>query len=81
MDLRGGPEDFDEAEYSEAGAVLVAAAGKLVGSCRMGWRLPWGVRVRVCESLLAGMYFGAGKCGDSGKCGGATTFSINHGSS
>ena len=55
MDLRGGPADFDEAEYSEAGAVLVAVSGQLAGSCRMGWRLPWGVRVRVCESLLTGV--------------------------
>ena len=54
MDVRGGPEDLDEGDYIEAGAALVEAAAKLAGSCRMGWRLPWGVRVRVCETLVAG---------------------------
>ena len=53
MDVRH-PDDLDEAEYSEAVQALVATAGKLAGSCRMGWRLPWGVRVRVCETMMAG---------------------------
>ena len=53
MDVRH-PDDLDEAEYSEAVQALAATAAKLAGSCRMGWRLPWGVRVRVCEAMLAG---------------------------
>ena len=61
MDVGGGPSDLDEGEYSEAGAALSEAAAKLAGSCRMGWRLPWGVRVRVCESLLTG------RCGVDGE--------------
>jgi hypothetical protein len=49
-----GPDDFDEREYQEAGQALTAAAGQLAGSCRMGWQLPWALRVGVCDALLSG---------------------------
>ena len=50
---------LDEAEYSEAvQALVVATMWKLAGCRRMGWHLPWGVTVRVCEPMLAGEWRG-----------------------
>ena len=62
MDVRH-LDDLDEVEYGEAVQALVATAGKLAGSCRMGWRLPWGVRVLVCEAMLAGEWSQGGRAG------------------
>ena len=49
-------DDFDEDEYREAVAGLGATAMAIVRRLKTGWRFPWGLRVRLCEVLLRGVF-------------------------
>ncbi|KIZ05819.1 hypothetical protein MNEG_2138 [Monoraphidium neglectum] len=49
-------DDFDEAEYREATRSLNRTTLDLVKCLGTGWRFPWGLRVRLCEVLLRGVF-------------------------
>ncbi|MEW5298067.1 MAG: hypothetical protein WDW36_001229 [Sanguina aurantia] len=55
MDART-PDDFDEAEYSEAVAALKEAASRLAAGCSSGWKYPWALRVRLGEVLTSAIF-------------------------
>ncbi|MEW5311979.1 MAG: hypothetical protein WDW38_003645 [Sanguina aurantia] len=55
MDART-PDDFDEAEYSEAVAALKEAASRLAAGCSSGWKYPWALRVRLGEILTSAIF-------------------------
>ena len=67
MDVRTA-EELEEDEYAEAAGALSDAARRLTGSCRTGWRYPWGLRVRVGEVLLKGELGGEQGFGFGGIC-------------
>lgn len=49
-------DDFDEADYSEAAAAMATCAKAIAYCCSSGWQLPWGLRIRVAEMLLRGVF-------------------------
>lgn len=62
--LRGGlrrldvreADEFDEGEYTEAAEAVFVAAGKLAEHCATGWGFPWGLRARMAELMLRGVF-------------------------
>eukprot|EP00887_Chlorella_sp_A99_P004701 scaffold4.g4701.t1 len=55
LDVRDA-DDFDEGEYGEAAQAVFAAAGALAAHCQSGWDFPWGLRARLAELLLRGVF-------------------------
>ena len=54
LSLPDGPDDFDIEEHQLATHALWASARALSSRTRMGWTLPWGLRVKICEVLQQG---------------------------
>ncbi|KAL4439477.1 hypothetical protein ABPG77_008806 [Micractinium sp. CCAP 211/92] len=62
--LRGGlrrldvrtADDYDDAEYGEAAEAVFRAADRLAQHCQTGWAFPWGLRARLAELLLRGVF-------------------------
>lgn len=50
------PDDFDEAEYREASKSVGEQTYAMVQCTSQGWKFPWGLRVRICEMLLRGVF-------------------------
>ncbi|CAL8468909.1 g8450 [Coccomyxa elongata] len=46
-------EDYDDQEYEEAAEEFLSAMKQLVAHSRLGWKYPWGVRLKVTQLLLA----------------------------
>ncbi|PRW45372.1 hypothetical protein C2E21_5977 [Chlorella sorokiniana] len=55
LDVRTADE-YDDAEYAEAVEAVFAAAERLAKHCQTGWTFPWGLRARLAELLLRGMF-------------------------
>eukprot|EP00878_Enallax_costatus_P006953 GHUV01007287.1.p1 GENE.GHUV01007287.1~~GHUV01007287.1.p1 ORF type:complete len:760 (+),score=222.01 GHUV01007287.1:879-3158(+) len=49
-------DDFDEFEYQDASKAVGQHTYALVKCTSAGWRFPWGLRVRLCEMLLRGVF-------------------------
>ncbi|KAI8470006.1 MAG: hypothetical protein J3K34DRAFT_521690 [Monoraphidium minutum] len=49
-------DDFDEGEYRAAARDLNANTLEIVRCLGTGWSFPWGLRVRLCEMLLRGVF-------------------------
>ncbi|EFN53089.1 hypothetical protein CHLNCDRAFT_137406 [Chlorella variabilis] len=49
-------DDYDDAEYGEAAEAVFGAADQLAQRCQTGWSFPWGLRARLAELLLRGIF-------------------------
>eukprot|EP00775_Hariotina_reticulata_P003791 gene3791-4049_t len=49
-------DDFDESEYRAAARVVGQHAYAIVQGTNAGWAFPWGLRFRLCEMLLRGVF-------------------------
>ncbi|KAK9829741.1 hypothetical protein WJX72_007612 [[Myrmecia] bisecta] len=62
--LRGGmrrisvrdADEYDEAEYTEATSTVFEAAAAIASLSSSGWQFPWGLRVRLADLMLRGMF-------------------------
>ncbi|KAL4437302.1 hypothetical protein ABPG75_004441 [Micractinium tetrahymenae] len=55
LDVRSA-DDYDDAEYGEAAEAVFLAADRLAQHCQTGWAFPWGLRARLAELLLRGVF-------------------------
>ncbi|WIA21715.1 hypothetical protein OEZ85_000881 [Tetradesmus obliquus] len=49
-------DDFDEEEYRAASRAVGEHAYAIIQCVSAGWSFPWGLRVRLCEMLLRGVF-------------------------
>eukprot|EP00882_Tetradesmus_deserticola_P017864 GHRQ01019162.1.p1 GENE.GHRQ01019162.1~~GHRQ01019162.1.p1 ORF type:complete len:202 (+),score=101.15 GHRQ01019162.1:54-608(+) len=49
-------DDFDEEEYRAASRATGEHASAIIQCVSAGWSFPWGLRVRLCEMLLRGVF-------------------------
>ncbi len=49
-------DDFDEGEYRDASRSVGEHTYALVQCCSSGWAFPWGLRARLAEMLLRGVF-------------------------
>ncbi len=49
-------DDYDESDYKAASRSVGEQSYALVQCCSSKWAFPWGLRVRLAETLLRGVF-------------------------